>query len=118
MLELRPPCPNPRLVPNLLISGAIASQHQQHRNCTLRILVSLQSWKSEQQDRTTVAVSAGNKAFIHWSSVGVEKKEGMTSKLYGLEMLVFNEQCKISEILVLRQPLESQKAELFGDSEE
>ena len=78
----------------------------------------LQSWKSEQQDRTTVAVTAGNKAFIHWSSVGVEKKEGLTSNLYGLEMLVFNDQCKISEILVLRQPLESQKAELFGESEE
>ena len=78
----------------------------------------LQSWKTEQQDRTTVAVSAGNKAFIHWSSVGTEKKEGLTTKMYGLEMLVFNEQCKISEILVLRQPLESQKAELFGSTEE
>ena len=78
----------------------------------------LQSWKTEQQDRTTVAVSAGNKAFIHWSSVGTEKKEGLTTKMYGLKMLVFNEQCKISEILVLRQPLESQKAELFGSTEE
>lgn len=86
--------------------------------CILILVVLLQSWKAEQQDRTTVAVSAGNKAFIHWSSAGTEKKEGLTSKLYGLEMLVFNEQCQISEILVLRQPLESQKAELFGDSEE
>ncbi|KAL3156970.1 hypothetical protein ABBQ38_001228 [Trebouxia sp. C0009 RCD-2024] len=76
------------------------------------------SWKSEQQDRTTVAVSAGNKAFIHWSSTGTEKKEGLTTKMYGLEMLVFNEQCQVSEILVLRQPLESQKAELFGSAEE
>lgn len=85
---------------------------------SLLLLHVLQSWKSEQQDRTTVAVSAGNKAFIHWSSTGTEKKEGLTTKMYGLEMLVFNEQCQVSEILVLRQPLESQKAELFGSAEE
>ena len=77
----------------------------------------LQSWKSEQDDRKSVAVSAGNKAFIHWTSKGIEKKECLTTHMYGLEMLVFNEQCKISEILVLRQPLESQKAELFGSEE-
>lgn len=76
-----------------------------------------QAWKSEQENRETIAVSAGNKAFLHWTSVGVEKKEGLKNHLYGLEVLVFNEQCKISEILVLRQPLESQKAELFGAEE-
>lgn len=64
-----------------------------------------------------MAVSAGNKAFLHWTSVGVEKKAGLKNHLYGLEMLVFDEQCKISEILILRQPLESQKAELFGAEE-
>ena len=76
----------------------------------------LQSWKSE-QNHTTVAVSAGNKAFIHWSSVGTEKKQGLRSKLYGLDVLRFDEQSKISEVLILRQPLESQKAELFGSEE-
>ncbi|DBA68467.1 hypothetical protein WJX79_007535 [Trebouxia sp. C0005] len=76
-----------------------------------------QAWKSEQENREAIAVSAGNKAFLHWTSIGVEKKEGLKNHMYGLEMLVFNEQCKISEILVLRQPLESQKAELFGAEE-
>lgn len=75
------------------------------------------NWQSEQENRKTIAVSAGNKAFIHWTSTGVEKKQGLTNHMYGLELLVFDEQCMISEILVLRQPLESQKAELFGKEE-
>jgi len=79
--------------------------------------VLLQAWKSEQENRETIAVSAGNKAFLHWTSVGIENKEGLRNHMFGLEMLVFNEQCKISESLVLRQPLESQKAEMFGKEE-
>ncbi len=81
------------------------------------IVAALQAWKSEQENRETIAVSAGNKAFLHWTSVGVEKMGGLKNHMYGLEMLVFNEQCEISEILVLRQPLESQKAQLFGAEE-
>ena len=78
----------------------------------------MQGWKSEQENRETIAVSAGNKAFLHWSSTGLEAKEGLKNNLYGLEFLVFDADSKISEILVLRQPLESQKKELFGKSEE
>ena len=35
--------------------------------------------------------------------------------MYGLEVVVFNEDAKIKDILVLRQPLASEKASLFGE---
>lgn len=96
---------------------SVFSDMQTYTKLHMVVGIMLQNWQSEQENRKTIAVSAGNKAFIHWTSTGVEKKQGLTNHMYGLELLVFDEQCMISEILVLRQPLESQKAELFGKEE-
>ena len=73
-----------------------------------------QDWHNEQDKRIDVAATSGNKTFVHWSSTGVEGKNGPRTTMYGLDVVVFDDDGKIKEVLVLRQPLESQKAELFG----
>ena len=45
----------------------------------------------------------------------MEGKGSATTNMFGLELVVFNEDSKIKEILVLRQPLASEKASLFGE---
>jgi len=61
--------------------------------------------------KSTVAVSAGNKAFIFWRTTGDYK--GDWSKVYGLSLLVFNSECKIAEVLTFMQPFPSQRRELL-----
>lgn len=76
-----------------------------------------QDWHNEQDKRIDVAATSGNNTFVHWSSTGVEGKNGSRTTMYGLDVVVINDEGKIKEVLVLRQPLESQKAELFGKEE-
>lgn len=83
----------------------------------LTLLHALQHWNNEQDKRIDIAASSGNKTFIHWSSTGVEGQEGPRTAMYGLDVIIFNDVGKIKEVLVLRQPLESQKAELFNKEE-
>ncbi|KAK9836009.1 hypothetical protein WJX81_005706 [Elliptochloris bilobata] len=63
------------------------------------------------EHKTTIAVSAGNKAFNFWKTTGVYK--GDWSNVYGLTLLVFNTECKISEVLTFMQPFPSQRRELL-----
>jgi len=67
-------------------------------------------WEPKEH-KSTVAVSAGNKAFIFWRTTGVYK--GDWSKVYGLSLLVFDSECKISEVLTFMQPFPSQRRELL-----
>lgn len=81
------------------------------------VMLVLQDWHNEQDKRIDMAASSSNKTFVHWSSTGLEGKAGSSTVMFGLDVIVFNDSGKIKEILVLRQPLESQKAGLFGKAD-
>lgn len=64
-------------------------------------------WTSKSNE-CRIAATPGNKSFLFWKSTGEMKKGGGSSEktLYGLNMLVFDDQCKIKEVVGLRQPTE------------
>jgi len=66
-------------------------------------------------NKSTVAVTAGNKAFIFWRVTGIYK--GDWSQVYGLSFLVFNIEDKIEEVLTLMQPFPAQRRGLLKREE-
>lgn len=54
------------------------------------------------------AASAGNKSFVHWDSDATHTKDNTTESMYGLNMLVFNDEGKIAEVIGFRQPSKSE----------
>ncbi|KAK9823774.1 hypothetical protein WJX72_005413 [[Myrmecia] bisecta] len=72
------------------------------------------SWK-QTSSSDTIAVTPGNKAFVHWSAEGKLETGGdkQSNKLFGLNMLVFNEECKIAEVIGFRQPMSSERQQLL-----
>ncbi|CAK0785281.1 hypothetical protein CVIRNUC_008487 [Coccomyxa viridis] len=66
-------------------------------------------------NKSTVAVTAGNKAFIFWRVTGIYK--GDWSQVYGLSFLVFNTEDKIEEVLTLMQPFPAQRRGLLKREE-
>lgn len=56
------------------------------------------------ENKSHIAVSAGDKAFIWWTSKGAAKSSGTEEQLYGLNMLTFNDAGKVSDIIGFRQP--------------
>lgn len=70
-----------------------------------------ETWKVDTNESRT-ASTHGDKAFIWWKSSGHSTRDSKgKDQLYGLNMLVFNQDSKITEVLGFRQPtkLESQK---------
>jgi len=75
-----------------------------------------QNWEQGEAGSGNIAVSAGNKAFIHWSCGGKEKDTGKTSpSVYGMTVLNFNNDARITEVFTLRQPMGSEKEKLIAD---
>ncbi|CAL8471481.1 g11023 [Coccomyxa elongata] len=66
-------------------------------------------------NRSTVAVSAGDKAFIFWRITGEYK--GDWTQNYGLSLLVFNSSDKIQEVLTFMTPFPTQRRELLKAEE-
>jgi len=66
-------------------------------------------------NKSTVAVTAGDKAFIFWRVTGVYK--GDWSQVYGISFLVFNTDDKIEEVLTLMQPFPAQRKGLLKREE-
>lgn len=66
-------------------------------------------------NRSTVAVTAGDKAFIHWRVAG-EYKGDFTNN-YGISVLVFNKQEKIQEVLTFMAPFPAQQREMLKSEE-
>jgi ketosteroid isomerase-like protein len=59
------------------------------------------SWTTR-QNKSHVAVTAGDKAFISWSNTGASK-DGPEESLYGLNLLTFNSDGKINDVIGFRQ---------------
>lgn len=70
-------------------------------------------WKPQGNDSTVAVTPGGNKAFIHWSSKGVELGSQEENEFYGLNVLVFNQESRITKIIGFRQPLASERKEYF-----
>ncbi|EIE22002.1 hypothetical protein COCSUDRAFT_56439 [Coccomyxa subellipsoidea C-169] len=66
-------------------------------------------------NRSTVAVSAGNKAFIFWRITGVY--QGDWTQNYGLSLLVFNSADKVQDVLTLMTPFPGQRRQLLKAEE-
>ena len=56
---------------------------------------------------------SGNKAFIHWVLEGTDISTGLDVNLFGLDLLVVDEQGLVKEILALRQPLPAERQRLI-----
>lgn len=72
------------------------------------------SWQTKKNE-SSVAVSAGDKAFIWWLNSGSSKDSGEDDTLYGLNMLVFNSEGKISHAISFRQPTKGESQKLLKD---
>jgi len=66
-------------------------------------------------NKSTVAVSAGNKAFIFWRITGVYQSEWTQN--FGLSLLVFNTADKIQEVLTFMTPFSSMRHQLLKGEE-
>lgn len=73
------------------------------------------SWGTKKNE-SSVAVSAGDKAFIWWLNSGASKDSGEDDTLYGLNMLVFNNESKITHAVGFRQPTKGESDKLLKDS--
>eukprot|EP00884_Botryococcus_braunii_P022034 jgi/Botrbrau1/8514/Bobra.0029s0018.1 len=62
----------------------------------------------------TVAVTAGNKAFVWWRVTG--EYQGDWSNNYGLSLLVFDDNDKIAEVNTFMQPFPKQRRELINET--
>jgi len=65
-----------------------------------------QSWTTK-ENKSHVAVTHGDKAFISWSNIGTPK-DGPEESLYGLNMLTFNGDGKIADVIGFRQLTKSE----------
>jgi ketosteroid isomerase-like protein len=72
------------------------------------------SWQTKKNE-SSVAVSAGDKAFIWWLNSGSSKDSGEEDTLYGLNMLVFNDEGKITDAISFRQPTKGESHKLLKD---
>lgn len=71
-------------------------------------------WQTKNNE-SSVAVSAGDKAFIWWKNSGASKGSGDEDTLYGLNMLVFNSEGRISHAIGFRQPTKSESHAMLKD---
>ena len=64
--------------------------------------------------KSTIAVTSNsNKAFIYWASHGEQTDTHQENHFYGLNLLIFNQEGKVKEILGFRQPLASERPQLL-----
>lgn len=73
----------------------------------------LQVWKPDQVKCSIAVTSDSNKAFIYWASHGEQTDTHQENHFYGLNLLVFNEKCVVTEILGFRQPLASERPQFL-----
>jgi ketosteroid isomerase-like protein len=74
------------------------------------------NWEQHGAGSGTIAVSAGNKAFLHWSCSGKEKSTGKeVPSVYGMTVLNFNNEAKITEVFTLRQPFASEADKMLSE---
>lgn len=73
----------------------------------------LQVWQPDNVKSAVAATTDSNKAFIYWASHGEQTDTHQENNFYGLNLLVFNEDNKIKEILGFRQPLASERPQLL-----
>ncbi|KAL3140950.1 hypothetical protein ABBQ32_005474 [Trebouxia sp. C0010 RCD-2024] len=70
-------------------------------------------WKPDQVKCSIAVTSDSNKAFIYWASHGEQTDTHQENHFYGLNLLVFNEKCVVTEILGFRQPLASERPQFL-----
>ena len=73
----------------------------------------LQVWRPDQVKCSIAVTSDSNKAFIYWASHGEQTDTHDENHFYGLNLLVFNDQGMVKEILGFRQPLASERPKLL-----
>ena len=73
----------------------------------------MQIWKPDQVKSSIAVTSDSNKAFIYWASHGEQTDTHQENHFYGLNLLTFNDEGLVKEIIGFRQPLASERPQLL-----
>ncbi|KAI3433681.1 hypothetical protein D9Q98_003490 [Chlorella vulgaris] len=72
-----------------------------------------QYWEVKTNDVNIAVTASSNKAFLHWVVRGVQKDTQEEQQMYGLNLLCFDDDQQISEVVGFRQPLKSEHDHIF-----